>query len=39
MKCVDEPYNDGYFDDAALFGMPLGTTFICPEKKDCHKGW
>jgi hypothetical protein len=37
MKCVNEPYNDGYFDDAELFGMPLGTTFVCPDK-GCHKG-
>jgi hypothetical protein len=36
MKCVDWPYNKGYFDDQELFGQPAGRTFICPEKKDCH---
>ena len=38
-KCVDEPYNEGYFDDEALFGQPRGQTFICPEKKKCHWPW
>jgi hypothetical protein len=33
-KCVDEPYNQGYFDDEALFGQPRGQTFICPDTDD-----
>lgn len=37
MKCVNEPYNDGYFDDADLFGHPQGKTFICPDKKEEHR--
>ncbi|KAA6414115.1 MAG: hypothetical protein FRX48_02477 [Lasallia pustulata] len=28
-KCVNEPYNEGYFDDEALFGSPEGQTFMC----------
>ncbi|KAG9242310.1 hypothetical protein BJ878DRAFT_178465 [Calycina marina] len=35
-KCVDWPYNNGYFDDNLLFGKPSGQTFICPEKEHCH---
>jgi len=38
-KCVDWPYNEGYFDDELLFGEPSGQTFICPKKKDCHRPW
>lgn len=36
MKCVNEPYNEGYFDDATLFGLPEGDAFICPQKKKHH---
>ncbi|PVH68257.1 hypothetical protein DL98DRAFT_441620, partial [Cadophora sp. DSE1049] len=32
MKCVNELYNEGYFNDQALFGSPQGETFICPRK-------
>ena len=28
-KCVNEPYNEGYFDDVQLFGQPEGQTFMC----------
>ena len=29
-KCVDEPYEEGYFtSDEALFGRPAGQNFIC----------
>jgi len=38
-KCVDWPYNEGYFDDELLFGKPSGQTFICPEKEHCHWPW
>jgi hypothetical protein len=37
MKCVNEPYNEGYFDDEELFGAPVGEVFVCPDKK-CQ-GW
>lgn len=36
MKCVNEPYNHGYFDDEDLFGAPSGKTFICPDKEEEH---
>ncbi|KAE9381218.1 hypothetical protein N431DRAFT_424811 [Stipitochalara longipes BDJ] len=29
MKCVDMPYNKGYFDDQILFGLPEGDAFTC----------
>ena len=38
-KCVDWPYNEGYFDDELLFGNPTGQTFICPKKEKCHWPW
>jgi hypothetical protein len=28
-KCVDIDYSDDYFDDAELFGEPLGNVFTC----------
>ena len=28
-KCVNEPYNEGYFDDVQLFDRPEGQTFMC----------
>ncbi|KAI9822576.1 MAG: hypothetical protein M1827_000295 [Pycnora praestabilis] len=28
-KCVNEPYNQGYFDDQALFGKSEGQNFMC----------
>ncbi|KAE8449581.1 hypothetical protein EG329_007911 [Mollisiaceae sp. DMI_Dod_QoI] len=31
-KCVDEGYNEGYFDDVELFGRPRGKVFVCDEK-------
>ncbi|KAG4439119.1 hypothetical protein IFR05_005406 [Cadophora sp. M221] len=36
MKCVNEPYNHGYFDDEDLFGAPTGKTFVCPDKEEEH---
>jgi len=38
-KCVDWPYNEGYFDDDELYaGIGNGTRpFICPKKKKCHE--
>lgn len=29
LKCVDVDYSTAYFDDAALFGAPLGSVFTC----------
>jgi hypothetical protein len=36
-KCVDESYNEGYFNDAELFGRPLGDVFKCDAKGG--RGW
>ncbi|KAL8951846.1 MAG: hypothetical protein Q9222_002194 [Ikaeria aurantiellina] len=30
-KCVDVEYNEGYFDDQALFGEEEGQNFMCPD--------
>lgn len=36
-KCVDESYNQGYFDDELLFGRPKGKVFVCDGKGG--RGW
>ncbi|KAL1876958.1 hypothetical protein Daus18300_002565 [Diaporthe australafricana] len=33
-KCVNVDNNEAYFNDEALFGEPLGETFVCPGNDD-----